>query len=209
MFFLFRILRRIITAVILLIVIVPLFVALRIWDTGHVAKPVKSDAIVILGAAQYNGRPSDLLDARIKDAADLYNRALAPRILTVGAAAKGDVYSEAQSSANALISRGISRKHIAAISIGKDTLSSSVAYASYMKAKGYSSVIIATDPYHCYRAVAMAGDLGLQATCSPTTKGPGTLQATGIRYIIRETGAYLAYKTVGRFGIHLTDQVKK
>ena len=209
MFFLFRLARRIITAVILLAIIVPLFVAVRIWDTGHVAHAVKSDAIVVLGAAQYNGRPSDLLGARIQDALNLYNKGLAPRILTVGAAAKGDVYSEAESSASALYQGGIPRTHVRAISVGRDTLSSTLAYAAYMKSKNYRSVIIATDPYHCYRAIAMAGDLGLSATCAPTQKGPGTLQATGLRYIVRESGAFLAYKTVGRFGIHLTDQVKK
>ena len=209
MFLLFKLIRRIVTALLLIVIVVPLFVALRIWDTGHVAAPSKSDAIVILGAAQYNGRPSELLGARIEDARALYSKGLAPRILTVGAAAQGDFYSEAQTSANALFDNGVSPRHVKIISVGKDTLSSTVAYVSYMKVKGYSSVIIATDPYHCYRAIAMAGDLGVQATCAPTTNGPGTLQATGIRYIIRETGAYLAYKTVGRFGIHLTDQVKK
>ena len=209
MFLIFKIIRRAIAAVVLVAIVIPLFVALRIWDTGHVAEPVKSDAIVILGAAQYNGRPSELLDARINDARELYSKKLAPRILTVGAAAQGDVYSEAATSANALFDSGVSPRHVKIIPVGKDTLSSTVAYVSYMKLKGYTSVIIATDPYHCYRAIAMAGDLGVQATCAPTTNGPGTLQATGIRYIIREAGAYLAYKTVGRFGIHLTDQVKK
>ena len=209
MFSLIKLIRRTITAILLLVLVVPLFVALRIWDTGHVATPIKSDAIVILGAAQYNGRPSDLLGARIKDAQLLYAKGLAPRILTVGAAAPGDTYSEAESSANALAKSGVSLRHVKAISIGRDTLSSTVAYVSYMKEKGYTSVIIATDPYHCYRAIAMAGDLGVHASCAPTQHGPGTLQATGIRYIVRETGAYLAYKTVGRFGIHLTDQVKK
>jgi len=209
MFLLFKILRRIIAAFLLVIIVVPLFVALRIWDTGHVAAPVTSDAIVILGAAQYNGRPSDLLSARIEDARSLYSQKLAPRILTVGAAAQGDVYSEAQTSANALFKSGVPPRKVKVISSGRDTLSSTVAYVSYMKLKGYTSVIIATDPYHCYRAIAMAGDLGVAATCAPTKSGPGTLQATGIRYIIRETGAYLAYKTLGRLGIHLTDQVKK
>ncbi|CAB4612353.1 unannotated protein [freshwater metagenome] len=209
MFLLFKLFRRIVAAFLLVIIVVPLFVALRIWDTGHVAAPIKSDAIVILGAAQYNGRPSDLLSARIEDAQILFSKGLAPRILTVGAAASGDAYSEAQTSASALFKGGILPRQVKIIPVGKDTLSSTVAYVSYMKVKGYTSVIIATDPYHCYRAIAMARDLGVQATCAPTTNGPGTLQATGIRYIIRETGAYLAYKTVGRFGIHLTDQVKK
>ena len=209
MFLIFKIIRRAVAAIVLIVIVIPLFVALRIWDTGHVATPTKSDAIVILGAAQYNGRPSELLGARIKDAQALYAKGLAPRILTVGAAAQGDVYSEAETSASALFKSGVSPRHVKAISVGKDTLSSTVAYVSSMKLKGYTSVIIATDPYHCYRAMAMAGDLGIHATCAPTQHGPGTLQATGIRYIVRETGAYLAYKTVGRFGIHLTDQVKK
>jgi len=208
-FLIFKIIRRATGAAVIIIIVVPLFVALRIWDTGHVAAPVKSDAIVILGAAQYNGRPSELLNARIKDAQGLYAKGLAARILTVGAAAKGDVFSEAQTSASALFDAGVSPRHVKIIPVGKDTLSSTVAYVSYMKAKGYTSVIIATDPYHCYRAIAMAGDLGVHASCAPTEHGPGTLQATGIRYIVRETGAYLAYKTLGQFGIHLTDQVKK
>jgi uncharacterized SAM-binding protein YcdF (DUF218 family) len=70
-------------------------------------------------------------------------------------------------------------------------------------------VIISTDPYHCYRAMAEARDLGISATCAEAQSGPGSLKATGLRYIIRETGAYLAYETVGRFGIHLSDQIKK
>ena len=78
-----------------------------------------------------------------------------------------------------------------------------------MKAKGYKSVIIVTDAYHCYRAIAMAGDLGVKATCSPAKTGPASVEKTNWRYIARETGAYLAYKTADRFGIHLSDQNKK
>ena len=65
-----------------------------------------------------------------------------------------------------------------------------------------------TDGYHCYRAISMATDLGVKATCSPVTTGPGAVSATGWHYIARETGAYLAYKTADRLGIHLTDQNK-
>ena len=209
-FFLFKILRRLIAVIVLLILVVPSYVSYQIWRTGHNAKPVASDAIVVLGAAQFNGVPTPILSARIEDARALYRAGLAPLIITVGAAAKGDNFSEAQSSSNTLKSGAhlVKAAKVVTISVGRDTLSSTVAYAAYMRLHNLKSVIIATDPYHCYRAMAMAQDLGLKATCAPVTIGPGSTAHTGIRYIGRETGAYLAYKTVGRVGIHLSDQVK-
>jgi len=97
---------------------------------------------------------------------------------------------------------------LSAVNLGKDTLSSTIAYVDVMKKKGFKTVIIVTDGYHCYRAISMASDLGVRATCSPVTTGPGAVDVTGWHYIARETGAYLAYKTAGRFGIHLSDQNK-
>ena len=216
MFLLFKIAKRVITTLLLLAIIIPLFVAYQIWNTGHSAVPAKSDAIVVLGAAQYNGVPSELLAVRIQDARLLYENGLAPKIITVGTALKGDMYSEAQSSALKLendlgskVTKKVSHKDVVVISVGKDTLSSTIAYVAYMKLHNMKSVIIATDPYHCFRAISMATDLGIKASCAPTKSGPGSLSATGMKYIFRETGAYLSYKTVGQIGIHLTDQIKK
>ena len=216
MFLLFKIAKRVITTLLLLAIIIPLFVAYQIWNTGHSAVPAKSDAIVVLGAAQYNGIPSELLAVRIQDARLLYANGMAPKIITVGTALKGDMYSEAQSSALKLendlgskVTKKVSHKDVVVISVGKDTLSSTIAYVAYMKLHNMKSVIIATDPYHCFRAISMATDLGIKASCAPTKSGPGSLSATGMKYIFRETGAYLSYKTVGQIGIHLTDQIKK
>ncbi len=216
MFLLFKIAKRVITTLLLLAIIIPLFVAYQIWNTGHSAVPAKSDAIVVLGAAQYNGVPSELLAVRIQDARLLYENGMAPKIITVGTALKGDMYSEAQSSALKLendlgskVTKKVSHKDVVVISVGKDTLSSTIAYVAYMKLHKMKSVIIATDPYHCFRAISMATDLGIKASCAPTKSGPGSLSATGMKYIFRETGAYLSYKTVGQIGIHLTDQIKK
>ena len=93
MFLLFKIAKRVITTLLLLAIIIPLFVAYQIWNTGHSAVPAKSDAIVVLGAAQYNGIPSELLAVRIQDARLLYENGMAPKIITVGTALKGDMYS--------------------------------------------------------------------------------------------------------------------
>jgi len=209
MIFLFKIIRRIFAVALLLIVVVPSYFAYSIWNEGHQARPVKSDAIVVLGAAQFNGVPSEILQARIDEAKKVYRRGLAPRIITVGANAKGDNFTEAGASRTALVAEKIAKSVLAAIPVGRDTLSSTVAYANYLKAHQMHSVIIATDPYHCYRAEAEAKDLGFTASCAPATTGPAAIDKAGWRYILRETGAYLAYKTVGHFGIHLTDQIKK
>jgi uncharacterized SAM-binding protein YcdF (DUF218 family) len=76
-----------------------------------------------------------------------------------------------------------------------------------MKKAKYNSVIIVTDPYHCYRSVKMAEDLELTASCDPVKTGPASVTNSGYKYLARETGAYLAYITVGRLGIKLSDRL--
>jgi vancomycin permeability regulator SanA len=207
--FLFKILRRVVAALVALIIIVPIYIASSIWWTAHHLSIKQSDAIVVLGAAQDNGKPTPILAERITEARLAYESGLAPLIITVGGGQKGDNYTEAAASRNTLIAEHVSKRKIVALPIGKDTLTSTVAYVSYMKLHNLKSVIISTDPYHCYRAMAEANDLGISATCTPSRTGPGSLAQTGWRYIFRETGAYLAYETAGRFGIHLSDQIKK
>ncbi len=207
--FLFKILRRTLAALSVVIVIVPLYVAGQIWWSAHHSLMKKSAAIVVLGAAQDNGKPTPILAERITQARLAYESGLAPLIITVGGGQKGDLSTEAAASRNSLIAQHIPSKRVVALPIGKDTLTSTVAFVSYMKLRHLTSVIIATDPYHCYRAMTEAHDLGITATCAPAQSGPGSLKATGLRYIFRETAAYLAYETIGRFGIHLSDQIKK
>ena len=209
MIFLFKLLRRLISFILLLGIVIPGYFAYSIWDAGHTASPVKSDAIVILGAAQYNGVPTDVLQARIDRAAQIYRQGFARRIITVGGNAKGDNFTEASTSKRSLVQAGIPRRAISAIPEGRDTLSSTVAYVTYLRTHSLRSIVIVTDPYHCYRAESEAKDLGIATSCAPATTGPASLSKSGWRYIVRETGAYLAYKTVGQFGIHLTDQIKK
>jgi vancomycin permeability regulator SanA len=76
-----------------------------------------------------------------------------------------------------------------------------------MKKRYVSDVIIVTDPFHCARAITMAKDQGVLGTCSPVQTGPNTLENSGYKYLIREAGAYLAYITVGRRGIQVSDHL--
>lgn len=205
--FIFKLIRRVISFFLLLIIVIPLYVAGNVWYTARQNAIEKSDVILVMGAAQFDGRPSEILLARIKHANQIYKSKFAPRIYTVGSGAPGDRTTEAAASRNWLIKNGVKKANVQAIPMGRDTLSSTKAYAAVMQKSNLSSVIIVTDPYHCFRAVKMAKDLDLAASCSPVNKGPGALGSSGPNYLIRETGAYLAYITVGKLGIKLSDRL--
>ena len=208
MFLLFRIAKRFIALLLLLIIIVPLYAMGHIYLTARSAKPVSSGAIVVLGAAQFDGKPSEVLQARLVEAREIYMKGLAPVLVTVGAGAAGDRTTEAATGFHWLKKSGVKLKNLISLPQGRDTLAETQSYAATLKKKGISSVIIVTDAYHCLRAMTMAKDQGLKTSCAPAKTGPASTDNSGFRYLVRETGAYLAYVTVGRHGIHLSDQIK-
>ena len=205
--FLFRLIRRVISFILLLIIVIPLYIAGNIWYSARNAEPIKSDLILVMGAAQFDGRPSDILKQRLEQTLSAYKLGLAPVIYTVGAGAPGDRTTEAAASRNWLIQNGVAKNKILAVSKGRDTLSSTESYVAEAKKRGYESVVIVTDPYHCYRAISMAKDLGFLASCSPVKSGAASVENSGLKYLSRETGAYLAYKTLGQLGINLSDRL--
>lgn len=205
--FIFKILRKVISALLLIAIVVPLFTLGKTWYAAHNSTIQKSDAIVVLGAAQFNGRPSAVLRARLVEAERVYSLGYAPLIITVGAGAPGDRTTEAASSRAWLLSHGIKASALIAIPKGRDTLVSTRGYIAEMKSKGLHTVIIVTDPYHCLRAMTMATDLGAKSSCSPVRTGANSLLHANFHYLVRETGAYLAYVTLGRRGIHLSDHL--
>jgi vancomycin permeability regulator SanA len=208
LFLIFKIIKRVIATVLLVVIVLPLYVGGRVWYTANHTEPVKSDAIVVLGAAQFDGVPSPILEARLREAKRIFERDLAPRILTVGSRAPGDRTTEAASGFSWLVDQGVAKKFVDSIPYGRDTFASTRSYVDVMKKLNLKTAIIVTDQYHCLRAVTMASDLGISATCAPTRTGPASTSNSSFRYLVRETGAYLAYVTLGRQGIHLTDQVK-
>ena len=203
--FIFKLIRRVISFILLLVIVIPIYVAGSIWYTAKNTKPEKSDVILVMGAAQFDGRPSEILLARLKETKTVFKSGFAPRIYTVGGGAPGDRTTEAASSKAWLTQNGINKSKVLAIAKGRDTLSSTKAYVEQMKKSKFVSVLIVTDPYHCYRALKMANDLGMTSTCSAVESGPAA--NSGFKYLARETGAYLAYATVGRLGIKLSDRL--
>lgn len=205
--FIFKFIRRLISFILLLIIVIPLYVAGSIWYSARNSAPVKSDVILVMGAAQFDGRPSEILQSRLQESLKIYKAGFAPRIYTVGSGAPGDRTTEAAASKAWLIENGVKRSNISSIAKGRDTLESTRAYAEAMKKAKLSSVVIVTDPYHCHRSMKMAKDLGLSPSCAPVESGPAAVSNSGYKYLARESGAYLAYITVGRLGIKLSDRL--
>lgn len=203
----FKIIRRVIAAVLLVIISVPLYAVAVTWYAANNPLIRNGDVIVVLGAAQLDGRPGEVLQARLDEAKRIYDLGLAPRIITVGAGAPGDRTTEAASGKYWLTTNGIKSKNVTALEVGRDTWVSTENYVKFMKLKEMKDVIIVTDPFHCRRAMTMANDLGVTATCSPVQTGPNSLENSGKRYLIRETGAYLSYVSLGRRGIHISDHL--
>ena len=203
----FKIIRRVIAAVLLIVIAVPLYALGVTWQAANNPLTRKGDVIVVLGAAQLNGRPGEVLEARLQEAKRIYELGLAPQIITVGAGAPGDRTTEAASGKYWLSKNGVKSRYITSLEVGRDTWVSTENYVKFMKVKDWNDVIIVTDPFHCRRAMTMANDLGVVATCSPVKTGPNSLEKSGKRYLVRETGAYLSYVTLGRRGIHISDHL--
>jgi vancomycin permeability regulator SanA len=187
----FKIIRRVIAAILLVVIAVPLYAVALTWHAANNPLTRNGDVIVVLGAAQLDGRPGEVLQARLDEAKRIYDLGLAPRIITVGAGAPGDRTTEAASGKYWLTTNGVKSKNVTALEVGRDTWVSTENYVKFMKLKKMKDVIIVTDPFHCRRAMTMANDLGVVATCSPVQTGPNSLDNSGKRYLIRETGAYL------------------
>lgn len=198
MFFAFRWARRLVTALVLAVLGVLLWTAGSIWWTARQDDRPTSDAIVVLGASQFDGRPSSVFKARLQHARSLYEADVAPRVITVGGGAPGDRTTEAQAGAAFLRERGV---EVVAVPEGRNTLQSVQAVEELMAENGWETAVLVTDPWHSLRARAMARDAGIDAETSPTRAGPSVrTRGTQVRYIARETLAYLYYRVLGRSG---------
>ena len=203
----FKFIRRFVTLILTVAIAIPGYAIFVTWNAAHNPTIRSAEVILVPGAAQLNGAPGDVLLARLQEAKRLYAAGLAPMIITVGSGAPGDRTTEAAAGAYWLRHNGVKHSAIISIPTGRDTRTQTIAYVAEMKKRSLKDVIIATDPYHCNRAITMAKDLGATATCSPVQEGPNSLKNSRLRYMVREAGAYLAYITLGRRGINISDHL--
>jgi uncharacterized SAM-binding protein YcdF (DUF218 family) len=189
---------RVFAAAVLALLLVVTSTALAIWWNARQDSQPTSDAIVVLGSAQYNGVPSSIFEARLEHAITLYDDGVAPVIVTVGGRATGDEFTEAEAGRDYLANAGVPGDALLAVPEGADTLQSMRAVSAAFDERGWSSAVLVTDPWHAMRAERMAQDAGIVAQSSPTRQGPAVqTRATQFRYILRETAAYLLYRATG------------
>lgn len=186
---------RSIAGCLVIAVVVTAGTAFRVWQVARIDRSDSAEAIVVLGAAQYNGKPSSVLQARLAHAVELYEAGVAPLVVTTGGARDGDAFSEADAGAMWLRDRGVPESDTVALGEGIDTFTSLDVVETYVDQRDMSSVVVVSDPWHSLRARTMAGDLGLEAVMSPTRTGPVVrTREVQVRYILRETAAVLYYR---------------
>jgi uncharacterized SAM-binding protein YcdF (DUF218 family) len=130
------------------------------------------EAIVVLGAAQYNGRPSPVLRARLDHALGLYRDGVAPLIVVTGGVGRGDTTSEALVGERYLRAHGVPENGVAAAGEGRTTMSSMTAVAAWLRGRGISRVLLVSDPFHMFRLRLEARRNNLVAFTSPTESSP-------------------------------------
>jgi uncharacterized SAM-binding protein YcdF (DUF218 family) len=131
-----------------------------------------ADAIVVLGAAQYNGRPSPVLRARLDHGLELYREGLAPRIVVTGGVGRGDTTSEANVGRHYLITHGVAPSAVVVQPQGRSTQASMTAVAQWLRTEHLKRVILVSDPFHMFRLRLEARRNDLEAYTSPTGSSP-------------------------------------
>ncbi len=143
------------------------YFSLRIQQQSTRDEAQSADIILVLGAAEYRGKPSPVLKARLDHALELYNQHLAPRIMTTGGAGGDPIYTEGGVGRAYLMSRGVPSEAIVVESEGESTLESTARAGEIMERMGLRSAIVVSDGYHIFRVKKMLQSRGLVAYGSP------------------------------------------
>jgi uncharacterized SAM-binding protein YcdF (DUF218 family) len=163
---------RVVLAAVALLSVYLAVTFVQVWMASRRDQARRAQAIVVLGAAQYNGRPSPVLKARLDHAFDLWKRGLAPTLVVTGGREPGDKYTEATAGANYLESRGVPDADVLRETSGRNSWESLAASAAFLKQRGDITVLLVSDPFHNERISMMAKQLGLKPYVSPTHTSP-------------------------------------
>jgi uncharacterized SAM-binding protein YcdF (DUF218 family) len=160
--------------------------AIHLWGRRNEARP--SDAIVVLGAAQYDGRPSPVLRARLDHAIELYRKGIAPVIIMTGGQAPGDTVSEAVASQRYAVREGVPRDAILTEREGMTTVESMEGVWKLMEARQMKTAVLVSDPFHMLRLKLLARQVGFRGFTSPTRTSPiSRNRAEERKHLIRES----------------------
>ncbi len=158
-----------------------------VWWQGTRDERRPVDAILVLGAAQWNGEPSPLLRARLDHALALYQEGYAPRLVVTGGVGEGDRYSEAGVAAAYLRAQAVPAAAILLEDQGRSSLASIRAADDLLRPQGWSRVLLVSDPPHMLRILRMARSVGLDAYGSPVQDSPAVAsRGAWLHFMLRE-----------------------
>ena len=168
----------------------------QVWSVGNSDQARPVDAIVVLGAAQYDGRPSPQLRARLDHAVELWKRGVAPLVVVTGGNQPGDRFTEASASASYLSQHGVTSAAILQENRGHSSWESLVGVARLLNERDASRVLLVSDPFHSLRIRLVAQELGLTAYVSPTRTSP-VRGATAVMKELKEAVGLSVGRVIG------------
>ena len=178
---------RIASALLALILVGWVAVIIAVLEVGRRDQARPADAIVVLGAAQYEGRPSPVLRARLDHALLLWRRGLAPTVIVTGGTGVGDTTSEAAVGRRYMMQRGVPDSAIVVEDRGLTTSQSLHAVSELMRERPGRSLILVSDPFHMLRLALLARRLGLTPYTSPTRTSPISTSPAQWKYVLAES----------------------
>jgi uncharacterized SAM-binding protein YcdF (DUF218 family) len=168
----------------------------QVWQASRDDQAQQAGAIVVMGAAQYNGDPSPVFEARLEHGRELYEQGLSDVVVVTGGRQEGDEFSEAQAGALWLQDHGVPEEALRLEVQGRNSWESLAASARFLEEDGIDDVMIVSDPFHSKRLEEIASEVGLEAFVSPTTESPVT-GAAELRAMVRETAAVSVGRVLG------------
>lgn len=173
----------------------------QVWSATHRDEARPAEAIVVLGAAQYDGTPSPVLRARLDHVVELYDEGIAPLVVVTGGAREGDRFTEAAASAAYLSDHGVPGGVVERETTGATSYESLASVARFLRERGISEVVLVSDPFHAYRIGEISREVGMRAAVSPTPSSTigGT---TMLRHLLKETAGVSAGRIIGYRRLH-------
>ena len=195
-----RLILKLVVLVLVAVLAYPAWLAFRVWDQSHDDEVHSADAIVVLGAAQYDGIPSPVFKARLDQARYLFDEDLSDTVIVTGGKREGDRFTEARTAHIYLESEGIPAERILEEEEGSTTYQSLQQVAELAQSHDIQTVLLVSDPLHSERIKRMALDLGFEeAYTSPASYvSLNRSRETKLREIVREVGSLIVYEVLKR-----------
>lgn len=164
--------RRVVLVIGLIFLAFYLVTLFQVWRAAEDDDRSRTQAIIVLGAAQYDGRPTDVFKARLDHAAALWREGVAPTIVVTGGKQPGDRFTEAEAGAAYLHQLGVPDESILRETTSRTSWESLAASARFLQSRGIRDVTLVSDPFHSLRIELIAEELGFDARTSPTRTSP-------------------------------------